>query len=686
GGKKLVFEAGFDDFRLTQIWTLEISGEKKITWSVDLKNAEHVRVDEFRFLALLDPCFKMWFMGHKQDYFPRLDRKWYEFTAESLVIKTVGARYPLRRPVPSVLMRTKCKDLRPIVQSPPREMNARIAGYCLIPHKIDGYYGNVINRIFSGDIELFDSDEELDKGIENARKCFFAETAGKRVSVRGQGDKVVLVNLPWNSGARGGVRAGSRWPHIKDETEGDYLPFPFFLAYSKSLLEKHGIEALVVDAIAENISVEDLLLSLASADAGMLVVETSTPSFCHDMRAVKILSKMFKHVVVCGPHQELYSENVLKERDFINFALYGEYEYTLLELALALKRGEKNLSSIKGLIWNSGTAIIKNAPRKPFDINLLPWPHRETLPMMKYSDRPGGLPEPSAQMVASRGCPFLCGYCLWPQMFFRSGSHRAREIDDVADEMEYLVRAMGFKSVYFDDDTFNIGKERVIRLCKAIRARGLERVPWAVMAKADLMDEELLREMKHAGLYAVKYGVESASQRLINRSGKNLDLSLAERNIMLTKSIGIKTHLTFMFGLPGETGDTIKKTVELAVRLDPDSVQFSIVTPFPGTKLFEDLDGRGQIITKDWSLYDGHHNCVFRPEKLNPGELEEARRYAYRMWWEHRRVKRGFAGDAKRFMEYWTAEGLVNASKKAVFYLDYLIFHKDKHIRNGDHA
>ena len=113
-----------------------------------------------------------------------------------------------------------------------------------------------------------------------------------------------------------------------------------------------------------------------------------------------------------------------------------------------------------------------------------------------------------------------------------------------------------FFTYYFDDDTFNVGKKRMLELCSEIKKRDLD-LPWAIMARADLMDEEILKTMKIAGLHALKYGVESSSQKLLNSCNKKLDIKKTEKNILLTKKIGIKVHLTFTFGLPGETKKTI---------------------------------------------------------------------------------------------------------------------------------
>jgi anaerobic magnesium-protoporphyrin IX monomethyl ester cyclase len=443
--------------------------------------------------------------------------------------------------------------------------------------------------------------------------------------------KFLLVNLPWYIDGKYGVRAGSRWPHIKDRSEGDYLPFPFFLAYAASLLEKHSFSASIIDAIAEKMPEDVFIENVLSSGSDYLVAETSVTSFSYDLKILKKIGEAGIKIILCGPNALIYKENFLRDNLFIDFVLHGEYEFTLLYLAQSLSAG-KDFTCVKGLIYRHDNAVFKNSKREPFDIDLLPWPHRSSLPMEKYLDAPGGMPTPNVQVLSSRGCPFMCDFCLWPQVIYQGNHYRARDVKDVVDEMEYLIVDKNFKSVYFDDDTWNIGRERILKFCNEIKKRGLQKTPWAIMARADLMDKGILAEMKSAGLWAVKYGVESSVQSLVEKSNKNMKLKSSLRMIEYTKNLGIKVHLTFCFGLPGETVQTIQRSINYALSLEPDSVQFSILTPFPGTVLFEELDKNQKIIIKDWSKYDGYSHCIFQPDKLEPCDLEKAKIHAYNSW------------------------------------------------------
>jgi radical SAM superfamily enzyme YgiQ (UPF0313 family)/MoaA/NifB/PqqE/SkfB family radical SAM enzyme len=439
--------------------------------------------------------------------------------------------------------------------------------------------------------------------------------------------------LPWRKGELWGVRAGSRWPHIKTAQEKGYLPFPFFLAYAGSLLAKKGFEVKLIDSLAQELSVGAFLKIVSRENPDLLVAETSTPSLWNDLSILKKLPRDLS-VALCGPEANIRDLEFLSKHKFIHYVFIGEYEFTLLELAQRLE-AKKSLSDLRSLIYRDNEHFKAN-PVRPLleDLDELPWPLREGLPMEKYNDTPGGIPSPSVQMWSSRGCPYQCLFCIWPQLMYHKNRYRIRNIIKVVDEMEYLVRKKGFKSIYFDDDTTNIGKLRMIEFAEEIKRRNLN-VPWAMMARADLMEEDILEKLRSAGLFAVKYGVESSNQELLDRICKNMDLRKTERMIRFTQSLGIKTHLTFCFGLPGETQETIQKTIDFAKDLNPDSLQFSIATAFPGTSFFQTLEREGHITSRNFFDYDGNFKSMLCTDSLSSQELQKAKRRADKTWQKH---------------------------------------------------
>jgi radical SAM superfamily enzyme YgiQ (UPF0313 family) len=450
------------------------------------------------------------------------------------------------------------------------------------------------------------------------------------------GLKFFLGNSPWYENVFYGVRAGSRWPHLESAVDR-YMPFPFQLAYASALLEKHNYDILLVDGIAEKISEEAFLNRAVGFKPNLILLEVSTPSFNTDIQFTRRLRNRLDpgvKIAFCGPHALMFKTEFLDHHPEVDLVLIGEYELTMLNIARAMAEG-KDFRKTPGLIYRdpSGKSISTGPPEIIKDVNSLPWPARHFLPMYNYWDQPGNIPEPTLQMWASRGCPFSCSYCIWPQVM-SGNKYRPRDIHHILDEIEQVCAKYGFNSVYFDDDTFNIGKKRMLEFCKEKIRRKLD-IPWAIMARADLMDREILESMADAGLWAVKYGVESAEPKLLAHVGKELNLRKAVENVELTKKLGIKVHLTFMFGIPGETSQTIKNSVRLAKKLAPDSIQFSILTPLPGTRIFDELRSKGHLLEADWKKFNGYFSSVIRTDDLSAKDLEKAVSWAWRSWYRH---------------------------------------------------
>ncbi len=459
--------------------------------------------------------------------------------------------------------------------------------------------------------------------------------------------RVLLANPPWRREGRLGVRAGSRWaftlPAGKEDTIPPYVPFPFFLAYAAAVLERSGVEVQLVDAIAEGIDTPSFLRTVEDLAPDLVLLETSTPSIDSDL----VLSQEIKErlptawLALSGPHVSALPIETLEAAPQVDFVLIGEYEYTLRDLTACLK-AEGDLGQVLGLVWREADGAVRVNSRRPLIANLdeLPWPARHLLPMHNYCDPFAGLPMPGLPMWASRGCPFRCIFCVWPRVMYGGQTYRVRDPIDVVDEMEQTAYRYNLRSVSFDDDTFDIGKPRILTLCREIKRRNLG-LPWTAMARADTADREMLEAMAEAGLYAIKYGVESGVQELVDAAGKSLDLSQVKETVRITKDLGVKVHLTFTLGLPGETEETIRRTLDFAAEVDPDSVQFSIATPYPGTVYYEMARQNGTLVARNWTDFDGADRAVVRTETMSPEELEAALIKARRQW-RWRQFRRNF--------------------------------------------
>ena len=442
--------------------------------------------------------------------------------------------------------------------------------------------------------------------------------------------RIILLNLPWHENNRWGVRAGSRWPFTSEAEDGSdikYIPFPFFLAYSASLLKNKHQNVKLIDAIASGMGEETLMREINTYNPGLVVIETSTPSFNNDLKFAGKINQMISgaQIVLCGPHATTYAKDILDKYGFIDYILMGEYEYTLLELVNKLKRC-RNLSSVLGLGYRDEGKAVINKRRPTIDnLDALPWPNREDVPIYRYNDGFAGLPVPNVQIWSSRGCPYQCTFCLWPQVLYGERKYRKRNPVKVAEEMAWLIKKFNFKAVYFDDDVFNIDKAQVVNICKEIKKRNIK-VPWAVMARADLMDKKLLSLLAGTGLYAIKYGVESANHKVLRLCKKNMNLVRAKKMIKYTKKLGIKVHLTFCLGLLGETRESIQETVNFIGEIKPDSWQFSLATPFPGTSYFRYLEKSGVELSKNFADYDGNNKYAGGSKEFTNLDLERLKR------------------------------------------------------------
>ena len=647
-------------FPLIQEWSIAVKDEKTIQWEVWITPRRKMTLAEQEIGIMLSVEYTHWLNLYEEGQFPAIEQseeEWKDMRLWNISSKSIGVKPVTKngRYHPALIFDFSevKEETVPIIRNSNFRANLR-----LLLAQIDaGSHFSQTNiyepehsyKIFSGKIRIISDEaslgyykDECKKLLYRNRLPFIEEKMTKKYlpGILSPVD-VVLANLPWKTGERCGVRAGSRWPHIKNKGEEEYLPFPFFLAYAASVLLEHGISVRLIDAIAEDINIPDFLKLVDELSPRLLIAEVSTPSLENDLSILKGINKKHTKIAVCGLDFNIRDPRFLAENKHIDFVMVGEYEYTALDLFRHLQE-PKRLKEVLGIIYRENGTIKLN-PARPLieELDRLPWPLREQLLMEQYIDAPGKLVTPSVQMLASRGCPFGCIFCAWPQLMYNSNRYRTRRPDAIVDEMEYLVKERRFRSVYFDDDTFNINKRHVLGICQKIKERKLD-IPWAAMARADTMDEEILVKMREAGLYAVKYGVECAEQKVLDMAGKGMDLKKTERMIYFTKSLGIKIHLTFTFGLPGETTDTVRKTIDYAMKLDPDTVQFSIMTPYPGTEYYNQLDAKGYIVSKNWSDYDGASKSVIRTEHLSTGDLEGARDEALRRWKRHRRAKKYF--------------------------------------------
>jgi radical SAM superfamily enzyme YgiQ (UPF0313 family) len=411
------------------------------------------------------------------------------------------------------------------------------------------------------------------------------------------------------------------------------MPFPFLLAYTAAVLQQDDVDVVAIDACAERMDRKTYLARVAQASPDLIVAEVSTPSLHEDLRTVQALRDggYDGDILLGGLHKDLYKPDFLAAHPEIQGTLIGEYELTIRDWVRARASGIPD-APIAGLIHRGRDGRLLDGGRKHSQqgLDAFPWPARELFPMDLYHDLPGGIPAPSVQMWASRGCSFTCNFCAWPQILYGDNEYRIRAADAVADEI-LAMQEQGYRSVYFDDDTFNLGKKRTQALASAFVDRGIN-LPWAYMGRADTCDPAQYELLAKSGLQAVKFGVESADTARLRRIGKNLDVDRVRATVAAVHALGIKVHLTFMFGLQGETLESMQRTLDLAYELDPDSAQFTIAVPFPGSRLHDELEAAGRLEGLKFEELDGYRTGVVSTDALEAEQIIAFVHGVHRRW------------------------------------------------------
>ena len=348
--------------------------------------------------------------------------------------------------------------------------------------------------------------------------------------------KVLLANPPWYIDEDTyGVRAGSRWPHTrKDWGPINYYPFPFGLAYATSLLKAEGFDARLYDCVALRWTVDEFLATVYDAQPDLLLLETALATSERDFALVEIVKERLGiPVALAGYYPTVAAADVL-ERSRADYCLVGEYEVTARELARNLAVG-KSASGIAGLAHREGGRTVCNEPRPLLkDLDSLPFPEREGLPMKKYHDF-FCEEYPSVQMITSRGCPFRCTFCREP-VYFGGSSYRSRGAANVVDEMAGLIRRYRPRELYFDDATFTVGKQRVLGICREIQSRKI-RIKWSCMGHAGVTPA-MVEAMAASGCRAIKFGLETTDPAILRTIRKPVNPKQVRRAVQLSRQCG----------------------------------------------------------------------------------------------------------------------------------------------------
>ncbi len=407
--------------------------------------------------------------------------------------------------------------------------------------------------------------------------------------------KVLVINEPF-------VKGFNRTQRWAARTRGRVLRAPDWLAYATAVLEQEGIDVKLYDFPAMDWGREELKDLVQKARPDYVVLDSTTPSIFSDIEcAAACKADGNTKVIMVGPHASaLPEETLLAAKGMVDAICIGEYDFTVRDVILA---GD-DLSSVKGICYMDNGVPRTTEPRPLIqDLDTLPFPAWHHLDLMKYFD--GGKLHPYIDIFSGRGCPHTCMFCLWPQVM-HGRKIRLRSPKNVVDEIEHDIalcpQVTKTGEFFFEDDTFTVIKKNAMAICEEILRRNLK-ITFSVNARTDTADEELFRSLKKAGCRELLVGFESGDQGMLDRMQKKETVEDAQRFMKLANKTGLDVHGCFVFGLPGETKETIEKTLDFALNLGLHTVQFAGAVPFPGTDYFGTCRREGLLKTEQWDLW-----------------------------------------------------------------------------------
>jgi len=391
---------------------------------------------------------------------------------------------------------------------------------------------------------------------------------------------------------------------------GAFYP-PLGLAYLSSVLKKAGYETKIVDMNAEKFDYRKERYE----DYDLVGISVDTVRFNMACKIAEFARKKNVPVVFGGPHASADAERILRDK-IADYVIIGEGEKAFLGLTESIKNKEL-YPEIPGI------AYLKDEQLKIYpgefieDLDSLPFPDREGLPMKGYRtkfDR-----KPATSLITSRGCPFNCEFCSASQ--FMGIRWRQRSVENVIEEIKLLVNKYEYKSLIFFDDNFTMDAKRAIRISEKILENDLK-ISWWAFSRADEIvgHEDMIEAMAKSGCKMLFVGFESADDNILKEYNKKLSSSIAFSVSKILKKYKIDLFASFILGALGDTKKSVDKTIRFAKKLGASIVQFSILTPYPGTRLFKKLENK--LITKNYELYDGT-NLVFKHPNFSESELKK---------------------------------------------------------------
>lgn len=470
--------------------------------------------------------------------------------------------------------------------------------------------------------------------------------------------KVAMVFPPWTPQevftGNFGMFVGGRW-------------HPLGILSVAAALREAGHDVRVFDG---GLMTEDEIMPpLAAFGPGMVGMYLTTFSWgAMNSLAERIHREMpGTHVAVGGPLASGWKDRVLRESPHPDSVTVGEGEVTSDVLARTLEAGG-DLAEVEGIAYRDD-GVVRVNPRRPHipDINVLPFPARDLIDLERYTPPLGTYERlPALYIYSSRGCNGRCIFC-W--QLNAEGTWRARSAEKVLAEIDHCFQTYKIKEIRFFDDNLVYDKERMHAILDGIIERDYD-LSFYGSARADDVDPEIFHKMKKAKFWGILLGLESGVQKCLDAMGKATTVEQNRRAVEWAHQAGLKTVTPFIFGIPGETFEDGLKSIQFAIDIDSDVVNFHSLTPFPGAELYEHVEKYGTVATENVLDYT-FEGCAFVPYTMKREQIQELRALAFRKFYRRPR----YMWKRLKAIRTWTDVKVLLAGGFA--FLLTMLFHKE---------
>jgi len=405
--------------------------------------------------------------------------------------------------------------------------------------------------------------------------------------------------------------------------------YPMVPAYAATNLKAHGHDVVWMDGIAEGWSYEEFCQRLDREAPDLLMMETKTPVIKRHWGIITDLKARFKdlRVVLVGDHVTALPEETLRMCPVDYLLTGGDYDFLIVNLVDHLTKGAPLEG---GVWWREGDRFANSGPMalKPHHLDDLPMVDRDLTRWQLYAYDNGNFKyKPGTYTYAGRDCWWgKCTFCVWDHTLYPPGNFRMHSPERMLDEVGHLIENYDIKEIFDDCGTLPIGAW-LKKFCRGMIERGYnKRVKFGCNMKPGHLNQEEYDLMGEAGFRFILYGIESGNQKTLDRLDKGGTVQDIEDSLRMAKQAGLEPHITVMIGYPWETHEDSQRTVDFARRLFKkgyvDTLQGTIVVPYPGTPLFRECQEKGWLLTEDWDRYDMRESVM-----KNPITSEEARAY-----------------------------------------------------------